>query len=165
MCPPLNTNFSRQANLIFPAKNFPSRNETLLARGLGDKIPPCFKRCSTPNRRVKPLTARDTDARRVSLHVAGAAAGRQIRRALPRRKNPRRRFSRTRPGGLERGRRRLAQEKRRFRAAHPRRRRAAGFWRNGSGRRAHLSRLAARPDARARRQCPSRQAAGRLCCR
>ena len=36
------------------------------------------------------------------------------------------------------------------------------FGETGPGRRAHLSRLGARPDARARRQRPSRQAAGRL---
>ena len=63
---------------------------------------------------------------------------------------------------LSAARRRFAEKKRCLRAAHPRRRRPAGLWRTGAGRRAHLSRLRARPDARARRQCPSRQAAGGL---
>ncbi len=39
------------------------------------------------------------------------------------------------------------------------------FGETDSGRRAHLSRLRARPDARARRQCPPRPAAATAICR
>jgi hypothetical protein len=136
--------------------------ETLPVRSIADKIGPCCKRCLSLARRktrlcfvkrIWPPTAsccrRLLDDKFAALYRAG--------------KNSRRRLSRTRPGSLERGGRcRVAEKKatcsRRSSVTRP------GGWpsANHPGRRAHLSRLGARPDARPRRQRPSRQAAGRL---
>ena len=148
-----------KANPIFARKIFQFQNETLLARGLGDKIPPCCKRCSTHIRRMKPrlratqtlaafrfmLRARLLDDKFAALYRAGKIHGGVF---------------------LGRGQEALSAavgvSLKKTDVFAPLIRDAAGrlaFGETITGRRAQLSRLVARTDARARRQCPSRQTA------
>ena len=136
--------------------------ETLLARGFGDKIRPCCKRCLNLARAENAALFRETylaayrfmllarllDDKFAALYRAGKIHGGVF---------------------LGRGQEALSAaigvSLKKGDVFAPLIRDAAGrlaFGETGSRRRAHVSRFGARPDARPRRQCPPRQAEGRL---
>src|ERR1700730_2051551 len=94
--------------------------------------------------------------RGVPHHAPDADFRGETRESLPRRLDYRRRLSRKRAGSGERRLRPLLAKGRCLRAVDPRPGRTFGFRRTARRRRAHLSWFAQWPDARTRREYPSR---------